>query len=166
VDVSGQVLRWRQQRKIIINRRWWRVNSMHMGDEKRASNSGPCNVANTTSSSSRRTCIICQCSNGCDSSSSSTNTTTSATDGNLTTCRVCCRSCRLTVLKDCHGFRVFREKGMLLDCVAMYVVCTGCAGSAWQHSAEPPMAILELRNLWSVRSSWKGVNKNNMKLKL
>jgi hypothetical protein len=60
------------------------------------------------------------------------------------------------ILKDCHGSRIFREKRMLLDCEAMYVVCTRGAGGAWQGSKEPPMAILQLQKL----------NKNNMKLKL
>jgi hypothetical protein len=56
---------------------------------------------------------------------------------------------------------------MLLDCVATYVDSTGRAGSAWQHSAEPRQwQSCNFENLWSARSSRKGVSKNNMKLKL
>ncbi len=52
------------------------------------------------------------------------------------------------ILKDCHGSRVFREKGMMLVCEVTYVVCTGHASGTWQCSAEPlPMAILQRQKL-------------------
>ncbi len=46
-------------------------------------------------------------------------------DGSLTTCHVrCCRSCFVTILKDCNGSRDFWEKSMLLYCEATCVFCT------------------------------------------